>query len=195
MSDDLIYFRDGTLIAESGDVRVYQMNGKRYLEKGIGHTLWTHENEVYQYIDQLKDYPRGDCLEIGLGLGFASQYILSFPFVKSLTTVEIDEHVINVQKMVNPIKDTRHKILHADGLLYAYKTKKLFDFIFLDFYTHIDDETLPSITDMANACRRCLKPGGKMMGWIDPATSGLHYTLFLALMDGNMNVDFNLDNI
>jgi len=184
MSDNLIYFRDGKLIAESGDVRVYEMESKRYLEKGRGHTLWTHEGEIQQYVEQLKDFPRGDCLEVGLGLGFASQYILSFPFVKSLTTVEIDEHVINVQKIVNPIKDRRHKILHTDGLLYAYKTKKTFDFIFLDFYTHIDDETLPLITDMSNACRRILRPGGKMMGWVDPATSGEHYNLFMAIVEG-----------
>lgn len=183
MPENLIYFRDGELIAESGSARIYRMDDNLYLEKGKGHTLWAHSSELEQYIDQLKDFPIGDCLEIGLGLGISSRYMLSFPFINTLTTVEIDADIIAVQGKVNPIKDKRHKILNADGLLYAYSTKKMFDFIFLDFYTHIDEETLPSITDMANACRRILKPKGRMMGWIDPATSGEDYNTFVRLMD------------
>jgi spermidine synthase len=183
MSESLIYFRDGDLIAVSGAARVYKMADNLYLEKGKGHTLWAHSGEIEQYIEQLKNFPKGNCLEIGLGLGISSRYILSFPSVKSLTTVEIDEDIISVQKEVNFIDDRRHKILNADGLLYAYKTKSIFDFIFLDFYTHIDEETLPSITDMANACRRILKPKGHMMGWIDPATSGEHYNIFITVVE------------
>jgi spermidine synthase len=183
MSENLIYFRDGELVAENGSARAYRMDGKLYLEKGRGHTLWAHENEILQYIEQLKDYPRGNCLEIGLGLGIASRYILSFPNVDSLTTIEKDMDVILVQQKANSIVDKRHRIVNADGLLYAYQTKKMYDFIFLDFYTHIDDETLPEITDMANACRRILKPNGRMVGWIDPATSGEHYRYFIRIVE------------
>jgi spermidine synthase len=178
-----LYFRDGKLIAESGDVRIYEMDGKRYLEKGKGHTLWAHDDEINEYTEQLGNFPKGDCLEIGLGLGVASRYLLSFPCVRSLTTVELDENVIEAQKKVNKIEDPRHLILNSNGLLYAYQTKSLFDFIFLDFYTHIDDETLPVIADMSNACRRVLKPKGRMMGWIDPATSGEHYNFFMRILE------------
>jgi spermidine synthase len=183
MAEGLIYFRDGKLVAESGDVRAYIMNGKFYLEKGRGHSLWTHEDEIKEYIYQLKDYPKGECLEIGLGLGVASKYILSFPLVDSLTTVELDENVIKVQREVNYINDERHLILNADGLFYAYQTKKKFDFIFLDFYSHIDEETLPAITDMSIACKRLLKPKAVMTGWLDPATLEEHMKLFYKLFD------------
>ena len=183
MEEGLIYFRDGELVAESGNARVYKMNGKLFLEKGNGHTLWTLEDELEDYILQLSDWPRGDCLEIGLGLGVASRYLLTFPHVKSLTTVEIDKDVIDVQRRINPIEDDRHLILNADGLYYAYETKSMYDFIFLDFYDVIDDDTLPVIADMVMACSRILKTGGKMTGWLDKHTDGDHASVFMSLFE------------
>ena len=183
MGEGLIYFRDGELVAESGDARVYKMNGKLFLERGPGHTLWALEDELEDYIHQLGDWPRGNCLEIGLGLGVASRYLLSFPKVKSLTTVEVDENVIKAQKKANPIDDDRHLILNANGLYYAYETKKMYDFIFLDFYDVIDEETLPIIADMVVACDRILKRGGKMIGWLDKHTNGEHAAIFMSLFE------------
>jgi len=183
MEEGLIYFRDGEVVASSGQVRVYKMNNQLFLEKGPGHNLWALESELQDYIWQINDKPFGDCLEIGLGLGVASRYILSCPRVKSLTTVEKDENVINVQAEVNFIDDRRHIILNADGIYYAYTTIRTFDFIFLDFYTHIDEDTLAEIKDMAQACRRLLKPEGIMMGWIDPATSEVDVKTFYNIME------------
>ncbi len=183
MGDGLIYFKDGELIAESGDTRVYKMNGKLFLEKGPGHSLWALEDELEDYTHQLGSWPKDNCLEIGLGLGVASRYLLTFPEVKSLTTVEIDEDVINAQQMANPIDDDRHLILNADGLYYAYETKSMFDFIFLDFYDVIDEDTLPVIADMVTACNRILKGGGCMIGWLDKHTPGNHAAVFMSLFE------------
>jgi len=183
MGDGLIYFRDGELIAESGDTRIYKMNGKLFLEKGQGHNLWALEDELEDYIFQLESWPKGDCLEIGLGLGVASKYLLTFPKVKSLTTIEIDENVIAALKLANPIDDDRHLILNANGLYYAYETKRLYDFIFLDFYDVIDEETLPIIADMAVACERILRRGGRMIGWLDKHTPGEHAAIFMSLFE------------
>ena len=183
MADGLIYFKDGELIAQSGDTRVYKMNGKLFLEKGSGHSLWALEDELEDYTHQLGSWPKGNCLEIGLGLGVASRYLLTFPEVKSLTTVELDEDVIKTQEIVNPIDDDRHLILNADGLYYAYKTKRMFDFIFLDFYDVIDEETLPVIADMVTACNRILKNSGHMIGWLDKHTPGDHAAVFMSLFE------------
>jgi hypothetical protein len=183
MSEGLIYFRDGELIAEEGNTRVYEMAGKLFLEKGEGHTLWALESELSDYIEQLGSWPRGECLEIGLGLGVASKYILSFPKVDSLTTVEIDKDVIEVHKRINPTINKRHLILNADGLYYAYETNRMFDFIFLDFYDVIDEDTLPLIADMVVACNRILKPDGKMLGWLDKHTEGEDANIFMSLFD------------
>jgi spermidine synthase len=183
MDEGLIYFKDGELIAESGNARIYKMNGKLFLERGKGHTLWALEDELVDYIQQLESWPKGNCLEIGLGLGVASKYLLTFPKVKSLTTVEIDEDVISAQKMANPIDDDRHLVLNANGLYYAYETKQMFDFIFLDFYDVIDEETLPVIADMVAACNRILKRGGRLMGWLDKHTPGDHAAIFMSLFE------------
>jgi predicted O-methyltransferase YrrM len=180
MSEGLIYFNDGEVIAESGDVKIYKMNNELFLEIGPGHNLWALESERGDYIYQLNDRPFGDCLEIGLGLGVASKYILSCPKVKSLTTVEKNEDVIKAYKQLKPsdynadfeeaIEGKPHTILNSDGLLYAYGTKKMYDFIFIDCYDRIDEDTLPIIADIALACKNLLRVDGEITGWYDNNT-------------------------
>jgi spermidine synthase len=183
METSLIYFKSGRVVAESGDVKAFSMNNELFLEIGPGRNLWALEREVEQYVEQLWDKPKGKCLEIGLGLGIASRCILSYPGVTSLTTVERSSDVINVHEQLGTILDTKekkhkwskyipekHLILNCEGLEYVCTTKMIYDFIFLDFWSCIDEESLCQIADMANAAKRILKPGGKMVGWFDNQT-------------------------
>lgn len=181
--DGLIYFYDGELIASHNTARVYKMFDDLYLEIGVGHNLWAFSGELDNYIWQLQNYPHGNCLEIGLGLGIASKYLLSFPKVTNLETVEVNKDVIEVQKKVNEINNVKHTIVNEDGLSYLYRTNKKFDFIFVDCYKVIDEETLPLITDIVNGCKRALKDGGKVIGWIDDATPEYYINMFLKLFD------------
>lgn len=189
-SKGLVYFEDGVVVAETGKAKVYKMSNELFLEIGPGHNLWALESELKDYIWQLKEFPRGHCLEIGLGLGVASRYILTFPKVEHLTTVEINQEVIDVHRK---IKETdrkfrldydpnKHRIIKANGIEYAYQTKQRYDFIFIDCYDGIDEDTLPLIADMAIACSKILKPGGKMLGWLDKNTPeifvGVFYQIF-----------------
>ena len=192
MSKGLIYFKDGELIADSNDVRVYKLNKELFLEIGPGHNLWALESELEDYIWQLNDKPRGECLEIGLGLGVASKYILSCPKVKNLSTVEINKDVISVYNKLK-LEDynfdykipagKRHTIINLDGLVYMYETKYLFDFIFIDCYSIIDEETLPLIADMVYAAKRILKDKGIVMGWFDKATPEEFVKIFYSLFE------------
>ena len=176
----LIYFQDGEVVAESGNVRIYHMNNELFLEIGPGHTLWALQREITDYIEQLSDLPNGDVLEIGLGLGIVSRYILTFNKVATLTTVELNEDVIKAHDQIRDRLYTKeytkamtgkeHYILNADGLEYMFTTKYRYDFVFLDFYDRIDEDTLPIIRDMANGCHRVLRPGGIALGWLDPHT-------------------------
>jgi spermidine synthase len=179
MGDGLIYFEAGKIVAESGEARIYKFNNDLFLEIGPGHNLWALESELPDYVWQLNDRPKGSCLEIGLGLGVASKYILSLPRVRSLTTVEINEDVIAVFKQLKSehyslkydiFPEKRHTILNADGLIYMYETKQKFDFIFIDCYSVIDEDTLPMIADMSIAAKRILNDGGEVVGWFDKAT-------------------------
>lgn len=176
-----IYFKEGELVAKRGEVSIYDMFGELFLEVGPGHNLWALESEYTDYMTQLGDKPKGKCLEIGLGLGVASRCILTYPKVKSLTTIELREDVIKAHKDIIPLLDkklekwapydeNRHTIIHQNGLKYMLSTKERFDFIFMDFYKHIDIDTLPEIKDMIAAAKVCLAEGGVISGWFDPYT-------------------------
>ena len=179
----LLYFEDGDVVAESGDVKVYQFNNELFLEIGPGHTLWALESEVDDYINQLWDYPKGRCLEIGLGLGVASRCILTNPKVKNLTTVELRQDVINTHEMIKPILDDgsrhnkwltyvpkKHRIVNCNGLDYLLQTERTYDFIFIDFYACIDEESLAEIYDMVQAAKRILNKDGSILCWLDKHT-------------------------
>lgn len=191
MSDSLIYFRDGELIAEHNTARVYKMEGELFLELGPPgtHSLWALESELDDYMHQLGDLPRGQCLEVGLGLGVASRYILTFPQVEHLTTVEINEDVVAVHDKIDEshrgrqldYDRSKHRILNTDGLEYAYRTSRLYDFIFIDCYDVIDEDTIPLIADMINANSRILKPNGAMIGWLDKHTPEPYASAFMEL--------------
>jgi len=163
----MIYFIDGNLIAEHGEARVYLYDGLLHLEIGSGHTLWMVESEIKELAEQIGTLPRGKCLEIGLGLGVASKYILSFPEVGSLTTVEINSDVIMVQGMVNWIDDVRHKKVNSNGLDFILQTKEKYDFIFFDHYSIIDDETLEMLSTYVEASNRILNTDGVLLAWFD----------------------------
>jgi len=83
---------------------------------------------------------------------------------------QVGEALKEVQKKANLIEDDRHIVLNTDGLVYAYETQREFDFIFIDCYDAIDEESLPMIEDMAFACRRILKDDGRIVGWWDEST-------------------------
>jgi len=54
MSNVETYFTKGKIVAESGDVKVYLMQGQLFLEIGPGHDLWALESEDFDYINQLR---------------------------------------------------------------------------------------------------------------------------------------------
>lgn len=191
VKENLVYFEDGKVVASSGNAIVYKMSSELFLEIGPGHNLWALESEYADYVWQLKGFPRGNCLEIGLGLGVASRYILTFPNVTHLTTVEINRDVIDAHKKIKD-KDRKfrldydskkHLILKANGIEYAYQTKQLYDFIFIDCYAAIDEDSFPLIADMVIACSRLLNQDGKILGWMDKYTPKEFVGIFNGLFD------------
>jgi len=162
------YFEKGKLIAEKGEARIYEWEGVRYLEIGKGHTLWTYSKEIEAYKDQIGNKPKWNCLEIGLGLGVSSEYILSLPNVNSLTTIEINKDVIDLYEEYRKFWPPKHKVLHGSGRDYLISTDQKFDFIFLDFYYLIDEDSVEEIIDYIELCKRVLDKYGEIVVWIDP---------------------------
>lgn len=183
----MIYFIEGDLIATHGEAKVYLYDDLLHLEIGPGHNLWMVESEIKELAQQIGDSPRGKCLEIGLGLGVASKYILSCPKVESLTTVEIDSDVIAVQKKANRIDDSRHTIVHAGGLDFIILTDEKYDFIFLDYYSIIDEDTLEILDIYVKAARKTLVDGGTILAWFDPYTPEEDANKFFDIIKSPLN--------
>lgn len=155
----------GEVIGEHGNVKIYKVDNEHELLLKIDGVLWALGSEIIDYKRNIGNMAKGDCLEIGLGLGVASGYILSFPEVKSLTTVDLNADVIKAQKQANFIDDDRHTIINMDGLSYINGTEKTFDFIFFDHYRTINKKTVPGIAEMVQASYRILNPNGRVSGW------------------------------
>jgi spermidine synthase len=105
-----------------------------------------------------------------MGLGVASKLILGNILVDSLTTVEIDPDVITIYNQMHPILPKAHKIVNMSGMDFLVQTEEKFDFIFLDFYDVIDEETLIDIADHVEVGKSKLNKGGEIVGWFDPYT-------------------------
>lgn len=173
----MLYFEDGEVIASSGDVSVYKYEGDLYLDIGPGHNLWAISSEIKEYRHQLQKHPRGDCLEVGLGLGVVSNYILTLPSVTSLTTIEKNKDVVEVYRQLLVLYrdpgNINHNIIVGDVIDVfprLIKIKKEFDFIVFDHYSLIDEDTMADLHKLVPMAEHILKPGGRIMGWFDPYT-------------------------
>ena len=171
------YFDEGAIIASSGNVIVYKYNEDLHLEIGPGHNLWATSSEIKEYRDQLRKQPRGNCLEVGLGLGVVSNYMLSLPKVKSLTTIEKNSDIIETYRQLliyyEDPGDIRHNIITNDvhrAFPHIIETGLKYDFIFFDHYSLIDEDTIEELEELIPLAKRLLHEEGLMMGWFDPYT-------------------------
>lgn len=158
------------LISDHGSAKIYRANDNRKLLLKRNNILWALGSEIRDYKKNIGENAKGDCLEIGLGLGVASKHILSFSEVKSLTTIEMDYDVIQAQKQAIFIDDSRHIIINTDGLSYINETERTFDFIFFDFYKRIDNDNYSEISKIVQAAQKILNHNGIISGWIYKTT-------------------------
>jgi hypothetical protein len=172
MGSNLDYFKHGTLIKECNDVRVYELNDELYMESGEVGNLISSEDDLRNYIWQLGKAPYGDVLVLGLGLGLGVKYIHSLPKVNSITVVEPNKDIIACQQVDYSLDGYESITLHNVGVLtYLYEADKLFDYIFMDCYRDIGNDTWPFIADLVVAARKSCKFNGTLLGWVGENTS------------------------
>lgn len=182
MSLNSRYFIDGDLLEKVGDVKIYSLNDSKYME--VGHTnLISSDEDVSMYVWQLGKIPKGDVLIIGLGLGISAGYMLSIPKVCSVTVLEPNPDVIECQGKVSKTDPGSIKILNTDPLKYLYEATDSYDFVYLDFYSLINDKTLPMIADIAIAARRVVRYNGRVVGRPDPYAQNSFLDLFSGLFN------------
>lgn len=178
MKEDVVYFRDGKLIAESGKVRAFELKNQVFLENGQNNLIFSDDKKG-DLIWQIDKKPFGDCLILGLRLGIAPGYIFSLDKINNVTVVEEDQDIINVHNKLN--KKFEYKIIKSDYLDFLYTSTKTFNFIFIDCYDKIDHKTLPYIADIVTASKKVLKPKGVLIGWLDENTPEVLINSFYSL--------------
>lgn len=182
MSSNTRYFREGDLLEKVGDVRVYSLDGSKYME--VGHTnLVASDEDVSTYIWQLGKIPKGNTLIVGLGLGVSAGYMLSIPKVETVTVIEPNKDIIKCQEKIGKIKSSRLSIINTNVFEYLYETGNVYDFIYLDFYSTINEKTLPVIADVAVAAKQALCYNGKLAGKPDPSAPNNFLDLFSSLFN------------
>jgi len=145
------------------NVRIYDMDEEKYLF--VGPIMYASTTERSWYIKNVYPHVRGKCLELGLGLGVASKVMLANGRITHLLTIENDENVIGA--FGKPL--LKHNILHADAVEWVSNfpmLEPMYDFIFVDHYT-FEEEELDMLQDLRDVLAHLLKPGGRMVFWID----------------------------
>lgn len=157
--------RHGILEYSEHDVRIYDVDGHKYLF--VGQTLFASTTERSWYIKNVMPHAKGRCLEIGLGLGVASKTILAKKNVSHLLTVEKNERVIAA--FGRPL--ARHNILQVDindWISSIILLKPSFDFIFVDHHADMEEEdTYVEMCVLVEQLKEILTEDGKLVVWLD----------------------------
>lgn len=140
------------------------LSAESYTRLFINDELWMTdaEFESASYYHTLRD-AKGDILVGGLGIGFMLPYLLSRPWITSVTVLEREADVI---ALVGPkFQDPKLKIIHAD--VYEWiPPRKAYDLIFMDIWPNVpntDNEV--EIEKLRKRYRPALKKGGKFQHW------------------------------
>ena len=71
---------------------------------------------------------------------------------------------------LNLVSNKQHTIINTDGLQYINNTQLKYDFIFIDCYSLINEETLLEIEELVGAGKKILNSNGIISGWFDKFT-------------------------
>lgn len=127
-----------------------------------GETLMSDTAYEKQYSNNLLTM-RGKVLMAGLGLGMAQEKLVEQPNVTSVTTVEINEKVVDAHEQLKGIHQ-KHSVVTAD--FRNYESDEKYDFIQADvidaFY---DDRSVQLMKKVAKQAYKLLKPGGVFTYW------------------------------
>jgi phospholipid N-methyltransferase len=158
------WLKHGLLEFEQGDVKIFTVDGDNFLF--VDQVLYASTSERAWYLKNVYPQAKGKCLEIGLGLGVASKVILTNPEVTTLLTIEKNIDVISA------FGDTfrHHILLNMDvneWVAAAAHAGPIYDFIFVDHFAEMDDESYPDLKELVDKLKFNLKQTGKLVVWID----------------------------
>ena len=142
------------------NVEILQQKGHNFL--WIDDHLWMYDIPAERKAQKdISNKAFGDVLVAGYGLGILQRFLSENKKVKSITTIEISEEV------VNKVKDIYGKI-HGDIIIenfYDFHTNNKFNCVIGDIWEEITPGALEDYKKFKNKAKRLLKKNGKILGW------------------------------
>lgn len=140
-------------------VEILQYKNHKFLF--IDDYLWMWDLPAEQEIQKdIANQAFGDVLVAGYGFGIVTKLSLDNPKVKSVTTVEKNNEVIEEVKKLGPIYG---KIIIKD--FFDMPEDQKFDCIIGDTWAEIDAKFLNDYVMFKNKVQKLLKPNGLFLGW------------------------------
>ncbi len=110
---------------------------------------------------ELAENSHGDVLVVGYGLGIVQAYLEKNPNVKSVTSVEKYEEVI--QKCKKEFGEVTGEVIITD--FYDLLEDKKYDCVIGDIWPDINAKFLKDYLDFKEKSGKILKKGGKILAW------------------------------
>jgi len=131
----------------------------RLLEKTM---MSNHEFEMMTN-QKFLDSAKGDVLIFGLGIGLIIHPLLNDSDINTIDVVEIDMGLIDEVYPILINQDTKIKLSIYTEDAFSFDTDKMYDAIYFDIWSSIDDIAFDEMKLLTNKFKKNLKPGG----WID----------------------------
>lgn len=142
--------------------------GKEYTilhDKTLGKTMMSnHEFELLTN-QKFVNAAKGNVLIFGLGLGLIIHPLLESDDVKTIDIVEIDCGLIDEIYPILVACDNQSKVnvIYEDA--FTFDTDKMYDTIYFDIWSVIDEQAFGEMKLLANKFEKNLAPGGWMDSW------------------------------
>jgi len=134
-----------------------------------GRKVWMSDSPFeLEAVKEAVEEAHGEVLTSGLGLGVFTCLAGAKPKVDSIDVVEKEEKVINLVGPALkelPILGKKIRIINEDLYHFLRTVSKAYDFIFLDIWGDILGP-VKEVDQAVEAAQRCLKPGGRVMVWL-----------------------------
>ncbi|MEK7166900.1 MAG: S-adenosylmethionine decarboxylase [Patescibacteria group bacterium] len=141
------------------DVEILEHKNHKFMF--VNEYLWMWDTPQEKDLQKnLADKAYGDVLVAGYGLGLLPEYILKNSKVKSITTVEKYNSVMEKMKSIGPIYG---KVIVND--FYKLPENKKYDCIIGDIWPDIDAKFLKDYVRFKNKSRKLLKKDGLLLAW------------------------------
>lgn len=143
----------------ASDIEIIEHKDHKFMF--INKYLWMWDTPQERDLQKdLADQAFGNVLVVGYGLGLLPEYLLKNPKVKSVTTVEKYNAVMEKMKSIGPIYG---KIIVSD--FYRLPENKKYDCVIGDIWPEIDTKFLKDYIKFKKKAEKLLEKSGIVLAW------------------------------